>query len=73
LSRRQVYQLQAVIRPGNSGGPFVSTNGEVYGLVFAASTTDATVGYAIAGPLVAAKLDQAQGRQAAVGTGRCAA
>ena len=35
--RRDVYELQAVVRPGNSGGPFVLASGEVAGIVFAAS------------------------------------
>ena len=35
---RDVYELQAVVRPGNSGGPFVTTDGDVAGVVFAAST-----------------------------------
>jgi S1-C subfamily serine protease len=44
---RDIYELQAVVRPGNSGGPFVLVNGHVAGLVFAASTTDPSIGYAI--------------------------
>jgi S1-C subfamily serine protease len=42
--RRDVYELQAVVRPGNSGGPFVLASGEVAGIVFAASTTDGGIG-----------------------------
>ena len=44
LTRRDVYQLQAQIRQGNSGGPFVRRDGTVLGVVFAASTTEANVG-----------------------------
>lgn len=69
---RNVYELQAIVRPGNSGGPFVETDGTVAGVVFAASTTDPQVGYAITSPQVIPKLDQAQGRTAAVSTGGCA-
>ena len=45
--RREVYELQTTVRPGNSGGPFVTPDGGVAGVVFAASTTDGDVGYAL--------------------------
>jgi S1-C subfamily serine protease len=55
LVSRSVYQLHAVIRPGNSGGPLVvmSTHGPVViGLVFARSSSESSVGYALAmGPV----------------------
>lgn len=44
---RSIYELQAAVRPGNSGGPFILVDGRVAGLVFAASTTDPAIGYAI--------------------------
>jgi S1-C subfamily serine protease len=44
---RQMYAVRAVIHPGNSGGPLLSSNGEVYGVVFAASTTIQETGYAL--------------------------
>ena len=37
---RHVFSLRGLIRPGNSGGPFVSTAGRVLGVVFAASVSD---------------------------------
>jgi S1-C subfamily serine protease len=69
---RKVYELQALVQPGNSGGPFVETTGIVAGVVFAASTTDGQVGYAIASPQVIPKLQEAEGRTAPVSTGSCA-
>jgi S1-C subfamily serine protease len=69
--RRDVYELQAVVRPGNSGGPFVTTDGEVAGVVFAASTTDENVGYALTAAEVAPGVRRAQGRTGSVGTGPC--
>jgi S1-C subfamily serine protease len=71
VARRQVYELQAEVRPGNSGGPFVTTGGDVAGVVFAASTTDDDVGYALTSAEVAPEIDRAQGRTAPVSTGRC--
>ena len=44
---RQVYSLRALIRPGNSGGPIVTSAGDVAGLVFAASVSDQDTGYAL--------------------------
>ena len=44
---RDVYSLRSLIRPGNSGGPLVSTSGEVLGMIFAASVTDKETGYAL--------------------------
>ncbi len=44
---RQVYELQTTVAPGDSGGPFVLSDGTVAGMVFAASTVDAGVGYAV--------------------------
>jgi S1-C subfamily serine protease len=69
---RNVYELQALVVPGNSGGPFVETDGSVAGVVFAASTTDPNVGYAISSPEVIPKLQKAEGRTSGVGTGTCA-
>lgn len=68
---RDVYELQAVVRPGNSGGPFVLLDGDVAGVVFAASTTDAGVGYAIASTEVLPEVTRAVGRTAEVPTGAC--
>ena len=71
LVRRDVYELQATVTPGNSGGPFVLTDGRVSGVVFAASTTDPRLAYAIASPSVLRRVDEATGRTRAVSTGEC--
>jgi S1-C subfamily serine protease len=73
LTRRNVYQLQATIRQGNSGGPFVRKDGAVLGVVFAASTSDPNVGYALTSGEVVSRVDDARGRTSPVGTGSCAA
>jgi len=70
--RRHVYELQSTVRPGNSGGPFVLAGGKVGGVVFAASTTDSHVGYAIASTDVIPKLREAEGRTQGVSTQGCA-
>ncbi|MEX2420778.1 MAG: MarP family serine protease, partial [Actinomycetota bacterium] len=68
---RDVIELQAAVRPGNSGGPFVLANGEVGGLVFAASVSDPKIGYAIAIDDVEPSIQRARAADAAVATGRC--
>ncbi|MDO5634665.1 MAG: MarP family serine protease [Micrococcus sp.] len=53
-----IYQINAEILPGNSGGPLVTDDGDVAGLVFARAPGSSTLGYAISAdvfaPLVAA-------------------
>jgi S1-C subfamily serine protease len=68
---RNVYELQAEVRPGNSGGPFVDLNGNVAGVVFAASTTDPNIGYALTSTEVIPDVDRAEGRTAPTSTGDC--
>lgn len=59
---RQIYDIRAQIEPGNSGGPLLSTDGHVYGVVFAASTNVPGTGYALTANQVAH--DVAAGGQA---------
>lgn len=70
---REVFAVRGLVRPGNSGGPIVSSAGDVMGVVFAASVTDRDTGYA----LTADQVDDAAGfgRQNSdqVSTGDCAA
>jgi S1-C subfamily serine protease len=71
LTVRDVYEIQAVVRPGNSGGPLVLPNGEVIGVVFSRSTTNGTIGYALTSPGVMTRVHQAEAATSAVGTGGC--
>ncbi|MFE3827665.1 MarP family serine protease [Streptomyces sp. NPDC059092] len=45
--QRSVYSLFATVRQGNSGGPLLTPEGEVYGVIFARSLDDAQTGYAL--------------------------
>lgn len=68
---RDVWSLRASIRPGNSGGPVLNSAGDVVGVVFAASVSDAATGYALTSQQVreTAAIGVASGR--AVATGDC--
>ena len=68
---RQVFSLRALIRPGNSGGPIVTSGGDVAGMVFAASVSDQDTGYALTADQVAESAAAGVTRQAPVDTGTC--
>jgi len=68
---RTVVELAANVESGDSGGPFVGTDGRVLGVVFARSRTDPGIGYALLASEVRRVIDAAMGRIKAVGTGAC--
>ena len=70
-ARREVYVLQAVVRPGDSGGPFVAADGTVLGLVFARSNVHSDVGYALTSEELRPALAALTGATEPVATGRC--
>jgi S1-C subfamily serine protease len=73
LSTRDVYELRADIRPGNSGGPVVHPDGTVVGVVFARSTINSGLGFALTAPEVRARVQAAETSTAPTSTGPCAA
>jgi S1-C subfamily serine protease len=68
---RQVYPIRAKIEPGNSGGPLLSTSGDVYGVVFAASTDDTGTGYALTASQVSHDVTIGSGATGSVNTEAC--
>lgn len=68
---REVYELQATVRPGNSGGPFLRLDGTVAGVIFAASTTNDDVGYALTAREALPQIRRGINRSEAVDTGPC--
>ncbi|WP_374454404.1 MarP family serine protease [Nocardioides sp.] len=68
---RQVYSLRGLIRPGNSGGPILTSGGDVAGMVFAASVSDRDTGYALTAAQVAESAAQGLTNQSPVDTGTC--
>lgn len=72
LVSRDVYQLDARVVAGNSGGPFVQPSGEVVGVVFASSLINqGEIAYALTSAQVATLLDSVGPSSPAVGTGPC--
>jgi S1-C subfamily serine protease len=68
---RQVFSLRALIRPGNSGGPILTSGGDVAGLVFAASVSDPDTGYALTANQVSESAALGVTSEAPVDTGTC--
>jgi S1-C subfamily serine protease len=68
---RRMYEIQAEVRHGNSGGPFVLDDGKVAGLVFASSVEDDQVGYAMVIDQLEPLIDRSVGSRTVVGTESC--
>jgi S1-C subfamily serine protease len=72
---RQIFVIQASVRPGNSGGPLIDLDGHVLGLVFATSASDPNQAYALTDDEIAGDLKDAQAHPSPQDTSRftCAA
>jgi S1-C subfamily serine protease len=68
---REVYSVRGLVRPGNSGGPVLSSGGDVVGVVFAASVTDDETGYALTAEQVVESAARGLTSTAPVSTGAC--
>ena len=70
-AQEDVYRIAGDVQPGNSGGPLLTTDGQVAGVIFAKATEESSLGYAITmtdlGPVAA----QAPGLGSAVSPGQC--
>ncbi|MEU9582985.1 MarP family serine protease [Streptomyces werraensis] len=66
---REIYSIRSTVRPGNSGGPLLTTDGRVYGVVFARSTSDAETGYVLTADEVADEAARAATATTPVDTG----
>jgi S1-C subfamily serine protease len=69
---RQVFSLYADVQPGNSGGPLLTPDGEVYGVVFAKSLDDPRTGYALTADEVAPVVTAGRARTSETSTHSCA-
>ncbi|HYI50630.1 MAG TPA: MarP family serine protease [Microbacterium sp.] len=70
-AQRDIYALAAEVQPGNSGGPLLTADGDVAGVVFARAETDAERGYAMTTVELEPVLAGAGGWTEAVSTGSC--
>jgi S1-C subfamily serine protease len=66
---REIYAVRSTVRPGNSGGPLLSPEGGVYGVVFARSTSDDRTGYVLTADEVAPEAREGTRATTAVDTG----
>ena len=69
---RETFSVRGLVRSGNSGGPLVSESGDVLGVIFAASVSDKSTGYALTAKQVADDARKGARATAAVSTGDCA-
>lgn len=67
---RDVYQLAAEVRQGNSGGALVGEDGTVAGVIFARAS-EADIGYAMSHAEIADVINQAPHLSQPVSTGHC--
>jgi S1-C subfamily serine protease len=67
---REIYSIRSTVRPGNSGGPLLTTDGRVFGMVFARSTSDSETGYVLTAAELAPDARRAATATTPVDTGR---
>jgi len=68
---REIYSIKAQVRPGNSGGPLLAPDGQVYGVVFAAAVSVKDTGYALTANEVQRDVQAAKNKVAPVSTQAC--
>ncbi|MCD9199619.1 MarP family serine protease [Aeromicrobium wangtongii] len=69
---RETFSVRGLVRSGNSGGPLVSESGKVLGVIFAASVSDKSTGYALTAGQVAEDARRGATATSSVSTGDCA-
>ncbi|MGV8896654.1 MAG: MarP family serine protease [Rhodoglobus sp.] len=70
-NNREVYTLAAAVREGNSGGPLLTLDGRVAGVIFARSSDNDQVGYAMTMAELNPVASQAPELADAVSSGNC--
>ncbi|GAA3559460.1 MarP family serine protease [Amycolatopsis ultiminotia] len=70
--QRDVFTVRGTVRSGNSGGPMITPDGDVIGVVFGAAVEDQDTGFTLTAEQVRAEVDAAPSQTSNVGTGACA-
>ena len=70
-SPREIYTLAAEVREGNSGGPLLTLDGSVAGVIFARDAASPTIGYAMTMTGLAPVAAQSAALVDQVSTGEC--
>ncbi|UOQ56351.1 MarP family serine protease [Leucobacter allii] len=70
---RSVTTIAGEVRPGNSGGPLLTADGAVAGMIFAKSDTSAEIGFALSMAELAPVLALAESLSEPVASGSCTA
>jgi S1-C subfamily serine protease len=68
---RDIYEIQANVQEGDSGGPLLAPDGTVAGVTFAKSVSQDNIGYSLLISQVKPIISQSQSRTASVTTGSC--
>lgn len=69
--RRTVLSVRGTVLPGNSGGPLLTSSGQVAGTIFARSTAEPQTGYALANDETSHAIRAAATDTTAASTGAC--
>ncbi|MFJ5861090.1 MarP family serine protease [Pseudarthrobacter sp. NPDC092439] len=67
----EIYRLAGDVQPGNSGGPLLTTEGRVAGVIFAKATADTAMGFAITMDDLSPVASQAPAMSSPVSSGQC--
>jgi S1-C subfamily serine protease len=68
---REIYSIRSIVRSGNSGGPLITPNGAVLGMVFATALDSSDTGFALTDSEIASDADAGRTATASVSTGDC--
>jgi S1-C subfamily serine protease len=68
---RDIYTIRGKVRSGNSGGPLITSDGAVLGVIFAAAADDPQTGFALTAREAAPVVAQGRDATARVDTGSC--
>ncbi|MBB1159165.1 MULTISPECIES: MarP family serine protease [Amycolatopsis] len=70
--QRDVFTVRGTVRSGNSGGPMITPDGDVIGVVFGAAVEDPDTGFTLTADQVRSAVDAAPSQTERVATGACA-